>query len=94
MEGKDDTKKVKKIFPNVETFETNGYDITEPIINLIKKSNETRGIICFVDPDRVGKRIRDIVLTAITDLKHASITINDIDSKSLKKVLLKQEMIQ
>ena len=30
VEGKNDTKKVKKIFPNVETFETNGYDITKP----------------------------------------------------------------
>ena len=85
VEGKNDTKKVKKIFPNVETFETNGYDITKPKINLIKKINETRGIICFLDPDRVGKRIRDILIKEIPDLKHAFITINDIDSKSLKK---------
>ena len=83
VEGKNDTKKVKKIFPNVETFETNGYDITKPKINLIKKINETRGIICFLDPDRVGKRIRDILIKEIPDLNPAFITINDIVSQSL-----------
>ena len=34
-EGKNDTKKVNKIFPNVETIETNGYDITNPKIQLV-----------------------------------------------------------
>ena len=94
VEGKNDTKEGKKIFPNVETVETNRNDITKPKINLIKKINATRGIKSFPDPDRVGKRIRDILIKEIPDLKHAFITINDIDSKSLKKVLLKQEMIQ
>ncbi|MGL5591630.1 MAG: ribonuclease M5 [Mycoplasmoidaceae bacterium] len=85
VEGKNDSKKIKKIFPNVETFETNGYDITKSKINLIKKINESRGIICFLDPDRVGKKIRDILIKEIPNLKHAFITIDDIDSKSRKK---------
>ncbi|MGL4617156.1 MAG: ribonuclease M5 [Mycoplasmoidaceae bacterium] len=85
VEGKNDSKKIKKIFPNIETFETNGYDITESKINLIKKINETRGIICFLDPDRVGKKIRDILIKEIPNLNHAFITIDDIDSKSKKK---------
>ena len=71
VEGKNDTKKVKKIFPNVETFVTNRYDITKPKINVIKKINETRGIICFLDPDRVGKRIRDILIKEIPDKSEA-----------------------
>ncbi|MGL5246017.1 MAG: ribonuclease M5 [Mycoplasmoidaceae bacterium] len=85
VEGKNDSKKIKKIFPNIETFETNGYDITKQKINLIKKINDTRGIICFLDPDRVGKKIRDILIKEIPNLKHAFITIDDIDSKSEKK---------
>ncbi|MGL5640159.1 MAG: ribonuclease M5 [Mycoplasmoidaceae bacterium] len=85
VEGKNDSKKIKKIFPNIETFETNGYDITKSKINLIKKINEARGIVCFLDPDRVGKRIRDILIKEIPNLKHAFITIDDIDSNSKKK---------
>lgn len=85
VEGKNDSKKIKKIFPNIETFETNGYDITESKINLIKKINESRGVICFLDPDRMGKKIRDILIKEIPNLKHAFITLDDINSKSKKK---------
>ena len=84
VEGKNDTNKVKKILPNVETYETNGYDNTKPKINLIKKINVTRAIICFLDPDGVGNRTTDIFIKEIPALKHALITINHIHSTSLK----------
>ncbi|MGL4647134.1 MAG: ribonuclease M5 [Mycoplasmoidaceae bacterium] len=84
VEGKNDTQKIKRIFPNAETIETNGYDLTKDKIELIKKINSERGIICFLDPDRVGKKIRDVLIKEIPNLTHAFISLDDIKEKSKK----------
>ncbi|QBQ08212.1 ribonuclease M5 [Spiroplasma gladiatoris] len=61
VEGKSDTIKLKNIFgiDNVETIETNGLSLNNYTLELIKKINETRGVIIFTDPDGPGSRIRD-----------------------------------
>ena len=83
VEGKTDTIKLKSIFPNIRTIETNGFAINQEIINLIKKSLETNDVICFLDPDGPGKKIRDIIIKNIPNLKHAFIDRKLINNKKI-----------
>ncbi len=85
VEGKNDSSKIKKIFPNIETFETNGFNLDKKKINLIKEINIKRGIICFLDPDDMGKKIRNILIKEFPNSKQAFISLNDINKKSKKK---------
>ena len=41
-----------------EFIVTNGFEINEETIELIKKVNETKGVILFLDPDGPGEKIR------------------------------------
>ncbi|MGL5630706.1 MAG: ribonuclease M5 [Mycoplasmoidaceae bacterium] len=84
VEGKTDTAKLKKIFPEVETFETNGTNFSINEINILKKLNDSRGIICFFDPDKNGKIIRNKINNFIPNAKHAFISKQDIKDKSKK----------
>ena len=57
VEGRDDTRRLKEIFPDIETIETNGSAIDKPTLERIKILNETRGVIVFTDPDFPGNKI-------------------------------------
>lgn len=75
VEGKTDTEKLKKIF-DVQTFETNGSDITKQKIELLKTINSRMGIILFLDPDQVGKKIRSQILEKIPNAMNAYLPSN------------------
>ena len=81
VEGKTDTIKLKKIFPNIETIETNGFAINSEIISLIKQTMKTSDVICFLDPDGPGKRIRQTIINEIPNIKHAFIDIELLRNK-------------
>lgn len=72
VEGKHDTEKLKKFF-DVDTIETNGLGLTKSKIDIIKKVNESRGVIVFTDPDVPGNKIRTILNNNIDGLKNAFI---------------------
>ncbi|MGL4768921.1 MAG: ribonuclease M5 [Mycoplasmoidaceae bacterium] len=84
VEGKTDTAKLKKIYPDIETFETNGTNFSINEINTLKKINETRGIICFLDPDKNGKLIRNKIINFIPNAKHAFISKTNFKYKTKK----------
>ena len=50
VEGKNDTKRLQSFF-DVETIETHGLGLSKDTIELIRKANEKRGVILFLDPD-------------------------------------------
>ncbi len=81
VEGKTDTIKLKKIFPNIETIETNGFAINSEIISLIQQATKTSDVICFLDPDGPGKKIRQTIISAIPNIKHAFIDIDLLRGK-------------
>ena len=58
VEGRDDTCRLKQIYPDIETLETNGSAINNATLERIKKLQESRGIIVFTDPDYPGETIR------------------------------------
>ena len=40
VEGRDDTRRLKEVFPEIETIETNGSAIDDETLALIKKASE------------------------------------------------------
>lgn len=73
VEGKDDTTAVKNAV-NADTIETNGSAISMDTIDMIRKAQETRGVIVFTDPDFPGEKIRKTIVEHIPGCKHAFIT--------------------
>ena len=45
VEGRDDTRRLREIYPDIETIETNGSAIDEETIALIQKALQTREVI-------------------------------------------------
>lgn len=87
VEGRDDTRRLKEVFPDIETIETQGSAISEETINLIKKAHEIREVIVFTDPDYPGQRIRSIIQQAIPTVSHAFIEREEAVRKSNQKSL-------
>ena len=83
VEGKNDTKRLKSFF-DCETIETNGLGINKETIDYIKKINEKRGVILFLDPDTPGEKIRDRLNKEIPNLKNAFVLKED--ARTSKKV--------
>ena len=83
VEGKNDTKRLQSFF-DVETIETHGLGLNKDTIELIRKANEKRGVILFLDPDTPGEKIRKRLNDEIPDLKNAFILKED--GRTSKKV--------
>ncbi|MBM4765323.1 ribonuclease M5 [Bacillus sp. B15-48] len=73
VEGKDDTTAVKNAV-NADTIETNGSAINQSTLEMIRKAQETRGVIIFTDPDFPGEKIRKTIAEHIPGCKHAFIS--------------------
>ena len=68
VEGKNDTRRLQSFF-DVDTFETDGLALNKEKIELIRKLNEKRGVILFLDPDSPGEKIRQRLNSEIAGLK-------------------------
>lgn len=84
VEGRDDTRRLKEIFPDIETFETGGSALDGKKLEQIKYLQQTRGIIVFTDPDYPGQKIRSEIIAVIPACKHAYLDKNDARPKSGK----------
>ncbi|MDF9866887.1 ribonuclease M5 [Bacilli bacterium PM5-3] len=76
VEGEHDASRLKQLF-DVEVIVTNGSEISSDTLNLIKKVNETKGVIIFCDPDYPGEQIRNKIITVVKNAKHAFIKKED-----------------
>lgn len=84
VEGRDDTRRLKEIYPKIETFETGGSAIDAQKIIQIKYLQHTRGVIIFTDPDYPGQKIRQTISQEVPNCKHAYLAKNDARPKSGK----------
>lgn len=71
VEGRDDTKRLRQVFPDIETIETQGSAINDETLDKIQLASDKRGVIVFTDPDFNGNRIRTIINQAIPEAKQA-----------------------
>ncbi|MGL4337365.1 MAG: ribonuclease M5 [Turicibacter sp.] len=86
VEGRDDTRRLKEIYPNIETIETNGSAINKKTLERIKVLQEKRGVIVFTDPDFPGNKIRNAVDEFVPGCKHAHIKQKDARAKNNRGV--------
>ena len=77
VEGRDDTRRLKEIFGEVDTFETGGSAVDSEKLKQIRTLQENRGIIVFTDPDYPGQKIRQMIIEEIPRAKHAYLDQDD-----------------
>ena len=86
VEGRDDTRRLKEIYPNIETLETNGSALDEPTLKRIKTLQASRGVIVFTDPDFPGNKIRQAIMDYEPACKHAHLKQKDAIAKNKRGV--------
>lgn len=86
VEGIHDEMKIKSVFPNANVVITNGREISQPTLDMIKKLSETNEIIIFTDPDSPGEAIRKRITEIVPNAKQAFLRKKDAISKNRKKV--------
>ncbi len=86
VEGKSDTRRLKEVLDNVQTFETSGLGLDQDKIDKIKKLSTTYKLIVFTDPDGPGEIIRQRLIENIDNLYHAYLPNEKALSKKLDKI--------
>lgn len=84
VEGRDDTRRLKEIFPGIETLETNGSAINEETLKRIAKLQKARGAIVFTDPDFPGEKIRQTITQAVPGCMQAYLPKKEAIAKNKK----------
>ncbi len=86
VEGIHDEAKIKEVYPDANCVITNGSEISDDTLNLIKKLSEQNEIIIFTDPDAPGERIRKRIMDVVPSATHAFLKKAKCISKNKKKV--------
>lgn len=84
VEGRDDTRRLREVYPEIATFETGGSALDDQKLQQIKTLQKTRGVIIFTDPDYPGQKIRNEITAAVPDCKHAYLKRDEARPKSGK----------
>jgi len=86
VEGKNDASRLYQILGDVNIVTTNGSEISDETIALLKELDQTHDMILFLDPDYPGERIRTKLSQVLDHVAHAYIIKKDAISKNRKKV--------
>lgn len=70
VEGNHDKAKLKSIYPMCDVVTTNGKEISNKTLDLLKALNESRGLVLILDPDFPGKSIRQRINDYVGPTKH------------------------
>lgn len=86
VEGIHDIEKIKSIYPNAMCIMTNGSEISNDTITMLKALSIDHRIIVFTDPDSPGERIRKIINANVPNTYDAYLRKKDCISHNKKKV--------
>ncbi len=86
VEGQHDLNKIKEVLPEANVIITNGREISQETLKMIKEASVKNDIILFLDPDGPGEKIRSIITQLIPNAKHAFLQKNKCISSNKKKV--------
>lgn len=86
VEGKNDYSKIKEVYKDAIIVTTNGREISQETLNLIKKYSIDNEIILFLDPDSPGEQIRKKILEVVPNASNAFLIKKEGISKNKKKV--------
>ncbi|MGM9971140.1 MAG: ribonuclease M5 [Anaeroplasmataceae bacterium] len=85
-EGTHDMIKIQSVYPNIMCIVTNGSEISKETLDMISKLSLNHEIICFLDPDYPGERIRSKILQIVPNALNVYISKNLCISNNHKKV--------
>lgn len=77
VEGRDDTRRLREIFPHIQTIETHGSAIDEQVLQLIEKAHQHCQVIVLTDPDYPGEKIRQTITQRVPNVQHAFLTVEE-----------------
>lgn len=86
VEGIHDEMKIKSVYPHADVVITNGREISQATLDMIKKISENNEIIIFTDPDTPGEAIRKRITDIVPNAKQAFLRKKVAISKNKKKV--------
>lgn len=86
VEGTHDVSKVVSVYKNANCVITNGREISEQTLNMIKDLSKDNDIILFLDPDGPGELIRKKVQEVVPNALHAFLPKNVCISNNKRKV--------
>lgn len=86
VEGKNDKNKLLSIYKEASIIITNGSEISDDTINLIKTLSKKDEVILCLDPDSPGEKIRKKIMDSIPTCKNVYANKNLAISKNKKKV--------
>lgn len=85
-EGTHDEHKILAVYKNARCVITNGSEISEDTLLLIKELSKKYEIVIFTDPDSPGEKIRKRIVEMVPQAKHAFIKKEKCISSNNKKV--------
>lgn len=85
-EGTHDAIKINSVYKDIKCIITNGSEISKETLDMIKRYSLNYQIVCFLDPDYPGERIRSIISNIVPECKHVYIKKELCISKNRKKV--------
>ncbi len=86
VEGEHDASKLKQVLGDIYVVTTNGSEISQSTLKLIKSLDDTHDFIVFTDPDYAGERIRKHVSQHLKHVYHAFLKRDLAYSKNKKKI--------
>lgn len=86
VEGTHDESRIKEVYKDASCIITNGSEISEETLRMIKEAALHYQIVIFTDPDSPGERIRTRVTEIVPNALHAFIKKNKCISNNRKKV--------
>lgn len=70
VEGNHDLAKLKMVDSTLDIMITNGAEIKQETLELLKEINKKRGLILMLDPDSPGEKIRRTINQYVGETKH------------------------
>jgi ribonuclease M5 len=86
VEGRNDSNRLKLIFPDIAVVTTNGSAINIESVEVLKELDATHDIILFLDPDHAGERIRRLLSKQVNHIYHAFLDKEVAYSRNRKKI--------
>ncbi|MDD4212868.1 MAG: ribonuclease M5 [Bacilli bacterium] len=86
VEGVHDASRLLAIFPHLQVLTTNGSAISFEFLEALKRLSLDHTIVCCLDPDHPGERIRKIIMEAIPTAQHVFAPKKAAISRSKRKV--------
>ena len=86
VEGIHDASRLLAIFPHLQVLTTGGSAISQEFLESLKRLSQNHTIVCCLDPDHPGEKIRKIIMETVPTAQHVFAPKKAAISRSKRKV--------